>query len=91
MEWWQVILGAFLVLLPVVLMLDFWGDERLDSRGKPIPREWFRQIDHERLDAAATFDTTVGVTGHDHAGEASHEPDSAPVDETGMGLRTEEH
>ncbi|MFN2557867.1 MAG: hypothetical protein ABR592_13565 [Nitriliruptorales bacterium] len=42
MESWQVVLIAFFVLLPLVLMLDFWGDERLTARGGPIPRQWPR-------------------------------------------------
>lgn len=44
MEAWQIIVGAFFVLLPIVLMLDFWGDERLTYRGRPIARDWRRQI-----------------------------------------------
>lgn len=46
MERWQIILGLFFVLLPVVLMLDFWGNERLTFRGKPLPRPWERQVVH---------------------------------------------
>ena len=42
MDSWQVVLGLFFVLLPVVLMVDFWGDERLTSRGRPVPRPWLR-------------------------------------------------
>ena len=45
MESWQIILLVFLILLPMVLMLDFWGDERLTFRGRPIQRDWRRQID----------------------------------------------
>lgn len=44
MESWQAVLMIFFVLLPLVLMLDFWGDERLTARGRPIPRQWQRQI-----------------------------------------------
>ena len=40
MESWQLILGGFFILLPVVLMLDYWGDERLTFRGRPIQRDW---------------------------------------------------
>lgn len=50
MESWQIILLVFLVLLPMVLMLDFWGDERLTFRGRPITRPWRRQIEHEPAD-----------------------------------------
>ncbi|MDX1659790.1 MAG: hypothetical protein R3343_13290 [Nitriliruptorales bacterium] len=46
MEAWQIILGVFFALLPIVLMLDYWGNERLTFRGRPIPREWQRQITH---------------------------------------------
>ena len=40
MEAWQLILLAFFFLLPMVLMVDFWGDERLTFRGRPIARSW---------------------------------------------------
>lgn len=40
MHSWQVILLVFLALLPMVLMLDYWGDERLTFRGRPIRRPW---------------------------------------------------
>lgn len=43
MESWQVVVAVFFVLLPLVLMLDFWGDERLTTRGRPIRREWNRK------------------------------------------------
>lgn len=46
MAGWQVILLVFLVLLPLVLMLDFWSDERLTFRGEPIQRDWRRQVQH---------------------------------------------
>lgn len=36
----MVVLAAFLALLPVVLMFDFWGDERLTADGRPITRRW---------------------------------------------------
>lgn len=42
MESWQLILGGFFILLPIVLMLDYWGDERLTFRGRPIQRDWRR-------------------------------------------------
>ena len=38
MQLWQWVLLAFLVVLPVALMLDFWGDQRLSFRGRPGPR-----------------------------------------------------
>lgn len=41
MEIWQLVLLAFLVLLPFALLVDFWPDhERLSSRGVPLPRDW---------------------------------------------------
>ena len=41
MEIWQLVLVAFFVLLPVALMADFWPDrERLDARGRSLPRTW---------------------------------------------------
>ncbi len=46
MEAWQVVLLLFAVALPAVLMIDFWGDERLTFRGRPIPRPWQRQVEH---------------------------------------------
>jgi hypothetical protein len=46
-EAWQLILGGFFVLLPIVLMLDYWGDERLTFRGRPLPRPWRRQVHHD--------------------------------------------
>jgi hypothetical protein len=46
MEAWQLILLAFFFLLPMVLMVDFWGDERLTFRGRPITRPWRRQVEH---------------------------------------------
>lgn len=50
MESWQWILFGFLVLLPMMLMLDYWGNERLTFRGTPVERDWERQIDHEPPD-----------------------------------------
>ena len=44
MNAWQIILLVFLFLLPLVLMADFWGDERLTFRGRPVSRPWRRQI-----------------------------------------------
>jgi hypothetical protein len=51
-ETWQIVLFIFFVLLPFALMLDFWPNrERLNYNGKPLHREWKRQVeagaDHE--------------------------------------------
>jgi hypothetical protein len=43
-EAWQWILLVFFFLLPLVLMVDFWGDERVTFRGRPVQRDWRRQI-----------------------------------------------
>jgi hypothetical protein len=52
-EVWQFVLMAFLVLLPLALLADFWPDrERLDYRGGPIARVWRQQITHEPHDDA---------------------------------------
>lgn len=41
MELWQLIVIAFLLLLPLALVVDFWPQrERLDSQGQPLPRSW---------------------------------------------------
>ncbi|MBY5161208.1 hypothetical protein [Salsipaludibacter albus] len=37
---WQWIVLAFLVVVPLTLMVDFWGRERLSSRGRPGRRPW---------------------------------------------------
>lgn len=51
MQAWQIILLVFFVLLPFVLMLDFWPhDERLTSQGRPLPRAWRRQLGPRRGD-----------------------------------------
>jgi hypothetical protein len=50
MERWQIVVGLFFLLLPVVLMLDFWGNERLTFRGQPLPRPWQRQVEHGHTD-----------------------------------------
>ncbi len=47
MESWQLILGGFFILLPIVLMVDYWGDERLTFRGVPLHRAWRRQVEHD--------------------------------------------
>ena len=46
----QIVLALFVVLLPIVLMVDFWGDERLTFRGRPIRRPWRRQVEHAPAD-----------------------------------------
>lgn len=50
MEAWQIIIAAFVVLLPMGLMVDFWGDERLTFRGRPIARPWRSQVEHAAAD-----------------------------------------
>ena len=38
---WQLVVGAFLVLLPFALLLDLHpGRERLDAQGRPLRRDW---------------------------------------------------
>ena len=38
---WQLIVGAFLVLVPFALLFDLHPDrERLDARGRPLRRHW---------------------------------------------------
>jgi hypothetical protein len=38
---WQLVIGAFLVLLPFALLLDLHPDrERLDATGRPLRRDW---------------------------------------------------
>jgi hypothetical protein len=44
LEFWQIVVFAFVVLLPMALMLDFWPHrERLNYRGQPVARTWERQ------------------------------------------------
>ncbi len=45
MSTWQIVLLVFFVLLPIVLMEDFWGDERLTASGRPVRRVWHRRRD----------------------------------------------
>ncbi|GEM_PF-3589176 len=40
MELWMLVLGAAIVLLPVVLMLAFHGGDRADARGRRVRRTW---------------------------------------------------
>lgn len=40
MQLWQVVVLAFVVVLPMALMVDFWGDQRLSFRGRPGRRSW---------------------------------------------------
>jgi len=45
-EAWQLIAFAFIALLPLALMVDSWPNrERLDNRGRPVQRDWERQLD----------------------------------------------
>jgi hypothetical protein len=40
---WQLVVGAFLVLMPFALLFDLHPDrERLDARGRPLRRDWRR-------------------------------------------------
>jgi hypothetical protein len=44
-EIWQIVAFAFVALLPLALTADFWPHrERLDLRGRPVAREWERQL-----------------------------------------------
>ena len=44
MAGWQIVLFTLIVLLPFALMFDFWPDrERVDYRGRPLPRDWRTQ------------------------------------------------
>jgi hypothetical protein len=46
LELWQIVVFAFIALLPLALMVDFWPHrERLDYRGRPLARGWERQVD----------------------------------------------
>ena len=56
MESWQIVLGLFFILLPMVLMVDFWGDERLTSRGRPITRAWPRSKRADAVDDDASHE-----------------------------------
>jgi hypothetical protein len=50
-EIWQYVAFAFVALLPFALMLDFWPHrERLSYRGRPLAREWERQLTPTRPD-----------------------------------------
>lgn len=41
---WQLVVGAFLVLIPFALLFDLHPHrERLDARGRPLRREWSRE------------------------------------------------
>lgn len=38
---WQLVVGAFLVLLPFAILFDLHPDrERLDAKGRPLRRDW---------------------------------------------------
>ncbi|HEX2027859.1 MAG TPA: hypothetical protein VHF25_07640 [Nitriliruptorales bacterium] len=64
---WQALLLAFFVLLPVLLMLDFWGDERLTARGGPVTRPWPRGRRQGRLDQHAAHGAEPGEVAGDTA------------------------
>jgi hypothetical protein len=50
-EAWQIIVLAFLVLLPIALLIDYWPDrERLTARGAPLPRDWRPAARHAPVD-----------------------------------------
>lgn len=38
MQLWQWILVVFVVVVPMALMVDFWGDQRLGPSGRPGAR-----------------------------------------------------
>ncbi|MDP9021145.1 MAG: hypothetical protein M3N57_00290 [Actinomycetota bacterium] len=68
MEAWQYVLAAGFVLLPVVLMVVMWGQERLTARGRPVRRSWPREIRHRGLDHDAA-----------HGRRPGQHPDTAPA------------
>lgn len=44
---WQLVILAFVVLIPFALMADFHPDrERLNARGRPLARDWAPQVRH---------------------------------------------
>lgn len=48
MEFWQVSFLTFVVVLPLALLFSFWPEnDRLTSKGRPVERDWIRQIEHE--------------------------------------------
>ena len=49
MATWQIVVALFFVLLPLMLMVDFWGDERVTARGRPVKRSWYRQGERDPL------------------------------------------
>jgi hypothetical protein len=53
---WQIMLGLFFALLPLVLMRGFWGDERLTARGRPVERPWRRRRTSQDVDHQAAHD-----------------------------------
>lgn len=40
MEPWQIGLLVFLLVVPLLLSIATWGDERLSFRGRPLLRDW---------------------------------------------------
>ncbi len=73
MESWQAVLMVFFVLLPLVLMLDFWGDERLTARGRPIPREWHHQVRSGPNQPTGPHRSSQDETASPVAGDAASE------------------
>lgn len=48
---WQIVLAAFLVLLPFALLIDLHPErERLTSDGRPLDRTWEPQLHHPAED-----------------------------------------
>ena len=49
---WQIVIVGVLALLPFALLADFHPHrERLDSRGRPLQRDWAHQVTHADPDA----------------------------------------
>lgn len=64
MQSWQIVLGLFFALLPMVLMRSFWGDERLTARGSPVERPWRRRRTPAVVDQQAAHDPGGHAPGH---------------------------
>lgn len=51
MATWQLVILAFVVLVPLALMADFYPHrERLSARGRPLERDWAPQLRHPEPD-----------------------------------------